>query len=69
MDINGDNLGNSAVSEQTMKVLVSFKHVVMNMRIERQKFFILWLVYDLNQLKMFVRHNKIAQIPTPTFPF
>ena len=69
VDGDGNDLGNTSISEQVMKVVGSFKHVVMKMHIIKQKFFILWLCYDLNQLKMIKRHNKIAQKPKPTYPF
>ena len=70
IDEEGQNLVNSSVAEQLMNILGSFKHVTNKMCFEKQRFWILWLMWDLNQFKYLERHKlNVAQHPGPSWPY
>eukprot|EP01084_Bolivina_argentea_P063698 116251_1 len=69
IDDDGKNMINSAAAEQLMNVIGGYKHVLHNMLLVKQKFYMLWGIWDINQLKMMQRHNKVAQVPGPTWPY
>eukprot|EP01084_Bolivina_argentea_P272300 463602_1 len=69
IDDDGNNLVNSEAAEQFMNVLGGYKHMMFNQYFSKQRFEMVWLMWDLNQFKMLERHNKVAQWPAPSWPY
>eukprot|EP01084_Bolivina_argentea_P150998 263627_1 len=66
VDQDGKNVGNSEAAEQCMNMIGNFSHVVRNMNFHKQRFYLLWLSYDLNQSFIRSREGDVAQIPGPS---
>ncbi len=69
IDNDGKNMINSAAAEQLMNVIGGYKHVTNKMMMIKQRFFLLWAIWDLNQYRMMEKWNKLAQVPGPTWPY
>ena len=63
--LSGESIANSEAAEHTMNKVKGFKNTVQSMRIENQRFFLLWMSVEMNEELTRNAYNKRWITPEP----